>query len=98
MSIPRRRPIEITRKILEFVKKNPEAKKTDLVYIVGNDVQYNHYVGEFLIKKGFLEEEKDDRRYFYKLTNSGEDFYKLLKNDYLVVSLLKIGGRTLRDD
>ena len=98
MSFPRRRPAEITFKIIKFIRDQPETKKTDLIYIVGNEVQYKSYIEDTLIKDGYITEKKEDRRYFYQITDKGEELFQLLKKDYLMKMFLKISGKRLRND
>lgn len=96
MSFRRRKPVEITYKLLRCIVEDGEATKWDLTKIVGTTSQFDSYVQESLVNKGFITERKDGRHYFYSLSKKGEEFYSLLKKDYLLKAVLRISGKRLK--
>jgi predicted transcriptional regulator len=80
--------------ILRFIKYN-EASKWDLVKIVGNNRQFEHWVTGFLIRDGFVSEPDGDSEYFH-LTEEGEILLSLLKKGNLMYSIFKLSGQRLR--
>ena len=95
MSFRRRRPAEITYKLLKCISDDGEATKWDLTKIVGTTSQFDGYVSEYLINYGFVSERQEGRYYFYSLTKLGEELYSLLKKDKLFKAVLKISGKRL---
>ena len=61
MSLLRRKPAEITYKLFRCMAEKGEARKWDLTKIVGTSSQFDHYVANFLMRKGFVEERKEGR-------------------------------------
>ena len=98
MSFPRRRAAEITYKILNWVNENTESSRWDLIKITGNEMQFNHYVTDFLLKKDCLVERVEGRNYFYKLTQRGKEFHSVLKKDYLFKMVVQVSGGRLRSE
>lgn len=97
MSIPRRKPSKIALEILDFIDQNDgKASKWDLIKILGNESQFQHWITNFLIKDKFIKEIEESKRSFYIKTESGEFFHKLLKNGKLVHALLRVSGKRLR--
>jgi len=94
----RRKPIDITFQLLRAIDTNEKTTKLDLTHIVGTTNQFRHYVENFLIKGGYINEAQDGRIYYYYLTRKGMLFLSLLKRDDLVADFLKISGRTLRTE
>ena len=95
MSFRRRKPAKITYQLLRFIDENGEATKLDLTKIVGTTSQFDHYVINFLMRKGFVEERQEDRYYFYSMTSSGRDLYSVLRKDNLFKAILRISGKRL---
>jgi predicted transcriptional regulator len=89
-----RTPVEMAYEILRFIKYN-ETSKWDLIKIVGNNRQFEHWVTSFLIRDGFVTEPNEDSEYFC-LTEEGEILLSLLKKGNLMNSLLKLSGKRLR--
>ncbi len=97
MSIPRRKPSKIALEILDCIdQKNGKASKWDLIKILGNESQFQHWITNFLIKDKFIQEIEESKRSFYSKTESGKFFHKLLKNGKLVHALLRVSGKRLR--
>lgn len=97
MSFPRRDPSRIALELLGCInQKEGRATKWDLIKILGNEAQFNHWVKDFLIKDKFVEEITESRNYFYRKTESGDLFYKLLKNGEIIDALLRVSGKRLR--
>ena len=97
MSIPRRKPSKIALEILDFIDQNDgKASKWDLIKILGNESQFQHWITNFLIKDKFIKEIEESKRSFYSKTETGEFFHKLLKNGKLVHALLRVSGKRLR--
>jgi predicted transcriptional regulator len=95
LSFRRRKPAEITYKLLRCIDEDGEATKWDLTKIVGTTSQFDSYVSEYLIENGFISERQEGRYYFYSLTKLGEELYSLLKKDKLFKAVLKISGKRL---
>jgi phage anti-repressor protein len=83
--------------LLNCIDQNSgKASKWDLIKILGNESQFRHWITEFLIKDRFIEEIQVSDRTFYRKTENGEFFHKLLKNGKIVQALLRVSGRRLR--
>ncbi|MFB0568727.1 MAG: hypothetical protein ACETV0_03820 [Nitrososphaeria archaeon] len=98
MSSSRREPSQIALELLDCLDEKGEATKWDLIKILGNTSQFRHWVEEFLVKEEFVEERRESRNYFYKKTETGELFHKLLKNGMMMKALLRVSGRRLKMD
>ena len=97
MSFPRRPPTRIALELLDCIdQKTGKATKWDLIKVVGNESQFRHWVTEFLMKDKFIQEIKEANHTFYRKTENGEFFHKLLKNGKIVQALLRVSGRRLR--
>jgi predicted transcriptional regulator len=89
-----RTPVEIAYEILRYIKEN-DASKWDLVKIVGNNRQFDHWVTGFLIEDGFVIVPDNDSEY-YRLSDNGDILFSLLKKGNLMNSLFKLSGSRLR--
>jgi predicted transcriptional regulator len=98
LSVSRRRAAEITYKILNDVSEKGESTKWDLIKIVGNEQQFNHYITDFILKKECLKERTEGRNYFYSLTQRGRELHSVLKKDYLFKMVVQISGSRLRSE
>jgi len=99
MSFPRRKPAEITYKLLRCIDESGEVTKWDLTKIVGTTGQFEHYVDNYLIRNKLVEERQEGRYYFYKMTKFGEELFSVLKKDFLFKAILQISGKRLsRED
>lgn len=97
MSFPRRAPTTIALELLDCIdEKGGKASKWDLIKIVGNEAQFQQWINEFLFKEKIVEEIRESNHYFYKKTESGELFHKLLRNGKVVRALLRVRGKRLR--
>lgn len=97
MSFPRRAPSTIALELLDCIdQKGGKATKWDLIKILGNESQFNHWVKDFLAKDKFVEELKESRYSFYKKTESGELFHRMLRNGKIIQALLRVSGKRLR--
>jgi len=97
MSFSRRAPRRIALELLNCLdQKEGRATKWDLIKILGNEAQFNSWVRDFLMKDHFVEEITEFRHYFYRKTESGELFHRLLKNGVIIEALLRVSGKRLR--
>ena len=63
MSFRRRKPAKITYQLLRCIDENGEATKWDLTKIVGTTGQFDHYVTNYLMRNGFVEERQENRTF-----------------------------------
>ena len=97
MSFPRRDPNRIALELLGCIdEKEGKATKWDLIKILGNEAQFTHWVTDFLVKDRFVEEIIESRYSFYKKTENGNLFHRLLRNGEIIEALLRISGKRLR--
>jgi hypothetical protein len=97
MSSGRRDPIRIALELLDCIgQKEGRATRWDLIKILGNEPQFNHWVKDFLVKDRFVEEMPESGHYFYKKTENGDLFHQLLKNGEIIDALLRVSGKRLR--
>jgi len=97
MSFPRRDPSTIALELFDCIdQKKGRATKWDLIKILGNESQFNHWIKNFLAKDKFIEEIKESRYRFYRKTESGELFHRMLRNDKIIKALLRVSGKRLR--
>ena len=97
MSFPRRDPSRIALELLGCIdEKEGKATKWDLIKILGNEAQFNHWVKDFLVKDRFVEEIIESRYSFYKKTENGNLFHRLLRNGEVIEALLRVSGKRLR--
>jgi hypothetical protein len=97
MSFPRRPPSRIALELLDQIdQKEGKASKWDLIKILGNESQFQHWVTNFLLKDKFIKELHESNHTFYSKTQNGEFFHQLLKNGRIVHALLRVSGKRLR--
>ena len=97
MSFPRRDPNRIALELLGCIdEKEGKATKWDLIKILGNEAQFNHWVKDFLVKDRFVEEIIESRYSFYRKTENGNLFHRLLRNGEVIEALLRVSGKRLR--
>lgn len=96
MSSSRREPSLIALQLLDCIDENGEASRWDLVKILGNTSQFRHWVEDFLMRDGFVEEREEAGHHYYRKTEAGELFHRLLRNGNILKSLLRLGGKRLR--
>ena len=95
MSEPRD-PAQIAYQLLSFIEENGRATRWDLIKILGNTRQFNHWIDDFLLKDRFITEESESNTRFYSLTMNGELLLRLLKNGNVMRSITRLSGRRLR--
>jgi len=93
---PRRSPDIIALELLNCVKVNGEATKWDLIKVLGNETQFRIWIEKFFLPEKVLAERREGRHYFYKITERGELFHKLLKNGNLIKLFSRVSGRRLK--
>ena len=99
MYFPRRPPSRIALELLDCIdKKEGKASKWDLLKVLGNESQFQHWVTNFLLKDNFIKEHQESNHSFYCKTENGEFFHRLLKNGKIVQALLRVSGKRLRKD
>ncbi len=96
MPFPRRSPCTIALNLFDCINKKGEATRWDLIKILGNTEQFRLWVDDFLLKEKLVEERRESKRYFYKMTETGELFHKLLKNGKIMKAFLRVSGKRLR--
>ena len=97
MSFPRRDSSRIALDLLDCLdQKEGKATKWDLIKILGNEAQFTHWVTDFLVKDRFVEEMVESRFYFYRKTETGDLFHRLLRNGVIIDALLRVSGKRLR--
>ena len=82
--------------LLDVVAMKGEASKWDLVKVLGNDTQFRIWVDDFLLPEKVLEERRDGRNYFYRLTERGFLFHRLLKSGNMIKIFNRISGKRLK--
>ena len=92
----RRTPDTIAFEILDVVAVKGEATKWDLIKVLGNDAQFRLWVEDFLLPDKVLEERREDRNYFYTLTERGELFYRVLQSGNMIRLFNRISGKRLK--
>ena len=93
---PRRTPSMIALEILECIENNEEAKKWDLIKVLGNEAQYGVWIERFFLPEKLIEESREGRNYRYKKTERGELLHKLLKSGSMIRVFDRVRGRKLR--
>ena len=93
---PRRSPDVIALELLNCVEENGEATKWDLIKVLGNEAQFGLWVERFFLVEGVLVERREGKRYYYKKTERGELFHKLLRSSSMIKIFSRVSGRRLR--
>jgi len=93
---PRRSPDIIALELLNCVDENGEASKWDLIKVLGNETQFMLWIEKFFLAEKVLVERREGRRYYYRKTERGELFHKLLRNSSLIKLFSSVSGRRLR--
>ncbi len=91
----RRKPSEIALKLLDCIDEKGEATKWDLIKILGTTWQFHQWIENFLMKEKLVEERRESRNYFYRKTESGELFHKLLRSGKIMKAFLRVSGKRL---
>ena len=92
----RRSPDVIALELLNCVEENGEASKWDLIKVLGNEAQFGLWIERFFLPERVLVERREGRRYYYKKTERGELFHKLLRSGNLIKLFSRVSGRRLR--
>jgi predicted transcriptional regulator len=92
----RRSPDTIALELLDCVAEKGEATKWDLVKVLGNDAQFRKWIDGFLLTERVLTERREGRNYFYRMTERGELFHRLLKSGNVIKLFARVSGRRLR--
>jgi len=92
----RRSPNTIALDLLDCIEKKGEATKWDLIKVLGNETQFRIWIEEFFIPEKVIIERRKSGHYYYRRTERGELFHRLLKSGSLVKLLSSISGRRLR--
>jgi len=92
----RRSPDVIALELLDCVERSGEATKWDLIKVLGNETQFRIWVDDFFLRDKVLLERREGRHYFYRKTERGELFHRLLKNAYMIKLLSRVSARRLR--
>jgi hypothetical protein len=93
---PRRTPDVIALQLLECVEERGEATKWDLIKVLGNEAQFKAWIEDFLLPEKVLVERREGRHYFYRKTERGELFHRLLKSGNLIKIFRRVSGGRLR--
>ena len=92
----RRSPDVIALELLNCVEEKGEASKWDLIKILGNETQFILWIERFFLAEKVLVERREGRYYYYKKTERGEQFHKLLRNSNLIKLFSSVSGRRLK--
>ncbi len=92
----RRSPDTIALELLDCVEEKGEATKWDLIKVLGNETQFRLWIERFFLVERVLVERREGRRYYYKKTDRGELFHKLLRSSSLIKLFSRVSGRRLR--
>ena len=92
----RRSPDTIALELLNCIEEKGEATKWDLIKVLGNETQFRIWIEEFFLREKVLLERREGGHYYYKKTERGELFHRLLKSGNLVKLFSSVSGRRLR--
>jgi predicted transcriptional regulator len=92
----RRSPNTIALDLLDCIEKKGEATKWDLIKVLGNETQFRIWIEEFFIREKVIIERRESGHYYYRRTERGKLFHRLLKSGSLVKLFSSISGRRLR--
>jgi len=84
--------------LLNCVEEKGEASKWDLIKVLGNETQFILWIERFFLVEKVLVERREGRNYFYKKTERGELFHKLLRSSSLIKLFSSVSGRRLKLD
>lgn len=57
----------IALELLDFVAREGEATKRDLIKVLGNDAQFRKWIDGFFLPERVLTERREGRNYFYTM-------------------------------
>jgi predicted transcriptional regulator len=92
----RRTPDTIALELLDCVVEKGEASKWDLIKVLGNDAQFRKWIDGFFLPEGVLTERREGRNYFYRITERGELFHRLLRSGNLIKLFTRVSGKRLK--
>ena len=92
----RRSPDAIALELLDCIEEKGEVTKWDLIKVLGNETQFRIWIEEFFLREKVLLERREGGHYYYKKTERGELFHRLLKSGNLVKLFNSVSGRRLR--
>ena len=92
----RRPPDTIALELLDCIEKKGEATKWDLIKVLGNETQFRIWIEQFFIREKVIIERREGGHYYYRKTDRGELFHKLLKSADLIRLFTSINGRRFR--
>jgi predicted transcriptional regulator len=92
----RRSPDTIALEILDCVEERGEATKWDLIKVLGNETQFGIWIEGFFLPEKVITERRESGHYYYRKTERGELFHRLLKSGSLVKLFGRVSGRRLR--
>ena len=92
----RRSPGAIALELLNCIEEKGEATKWDLIKVLGNETQFRIWIEEFFLREKVILERQQAGHYYYKKTERGELFHRLLKSGNLIRLFSSISRRRLR--
>ena len=92
----RRSPDTIALELLNCIEEKREATKWDLIKVLGNETQFRIWIKEFFLREKALFERREGGHYYYRKTERGELFHRLLKSGNLIKLFSSVSGRRLR--
>ena len=92
----RRSPDTIALELLNCIEEKGEATKWDLIKVLGNETQFRIWIEKFLLLEKVIVERREGGHYYYRKTERGQIFHKLLKSGNLIKLFSSISGRRLR--
>lgn len=92
----RRSPDTIALELLNSIQEKGEVTKWDLIRVLGNETQFRIWIEEFFLREKVLFERREGGHYYYRKTERGELFHRLLKSGNLIKLFSSVSGRRLR--
>ena len=92
----RRSPSIIALELLNCLEEKGEATKWDLIKVLGNETQFRIWIEKFFMHEKVIIERREGGHYYYRKTERGELFHRLLKSGNLIKLFSSISGRRLR--
>ncbi len=92
----RRSPDTIALELLNCIEEKGEVTKWDLIKVLGNETQFRIWIEEFFLREKVLFERREGWHYYYRKTERGELFHRLLKSGNLIKLFSSVSGRRLR--
>ena len=92
----RRSPDTIALELLNCIEAKGEVTKWDLIKVLGNETQFRTWIEGFFLREKVIAERREGAHYYYRKTERGELFHKLLKSGNLISLFSSVSGRRLR--